>query len=140
MRSNTKVRYGLRTMIQIGIDNEAGILQKGISEKQNISYKYLDHIIAPLKASGLIRKDPHKKAYVLAKPAKDILAYDIYKAFEHELQVVPCINNELSECEKIGSCAAEEFWQGLNNVIKDYFEGKTLQDLVDKQKNHNSKE
>ncbi|MCK5464211.1 MAG: Rrf2 family transcriptional regulator, partial [Bacteroidales bacterium] len=47
MKFNTKTRYGLRTMIELAMQgNGKGVLQKEISERQEISLKYLDQIIA----------------------------------------------------------------------------------------------
>ncbi|MCF8307547.1 MAG: Rrf2 family transcriptional regulator [Bacteroidales bacterium] len=131
MRSNTKVRYGLRTMIQIGLDSDRGILQKDIAKKQEISNKYLDQIIAPLKAEGLIEKarNPHA-GYILSRPAREITAYDIYKAFEPELSMAPCAQEE-GKCTRKNMCAAEHFWSGLNQQIKAYFESQTLEQLID---------
>lgn len=137
MRSNTKVRYGLRTMIQIGLDTETGILQKDIARKQELSNKYLDQIIAPLKAEGLIEKAQNvHSGYVLSRPASQITVYDIYKAFEPELSVVPCLPEE-GKCKRKNMCAAVHFWSGLNQHIKSYFESQTLKELVDRQEKLN---
>ena len=48
MKINTKTRYGLRTLLELALnnDNRGGIYQKEIAERQNISNRYLDHIIA----------------------------------------------------------------------------------------------
>ena len=133
MRSNTKVRYGLRTMIQVGLESDRGILQKEIAKKQEISNKYLDQIIAPLKAEGLIEKAQNvHSGYVLSRAASEITVYDIYKAFEPELSIVPCIPDE-GKCKRKNMCAAVHFWSGLNQHIKSYFESQTLKELVDKQ-------
>lgn len=137
MRSNTKVRYGLRTMIQIGLESDKGILQKEIAEKQEISNKYLDQIIAPLKAEGLIEKARNvHSGYVLTRPASQITVYDIYKAFEPELSIVPCLPGE-GKCHRKNMCAAVHFWSGLNQHIRSYFESQSLKDLVDTQKKLN---
>lgn len=134
MKSNTKVRYGLRAMVQIGMDTETGILQKDIAKKQEISNKYLDQIIAALKAEGLIEKARNvHSGYVLSHPASEITIYDIYKAFEPELQVVPCIPHQ-GKCQRKNICAAMHFWSGLNQHVKDYYKAHTLQELVDIQK------
>jgi Rrf2 family protein len=55
MKFNTRTRYGLRTMIELSMNWKGkGVLQKEIAERHEISFKYLDQIIASLKASGLI--------------------------------------------------------------------------------------
>ena len=140
MRSNTKVRYGLRTMIQIALDNKEGIYQKDISKKQDISVKYLDQIIAALKAEGLITRPPdERQGYVLTRPASEISVYDIYKAFEPALNVVPCLPEE-GICKRKSHCAAVHFWSGLNNHLRTYFEDSSLDALVQIQEQHNKQQ
>lgn len=137
MRSNTKVRYGLRTMIQIALKNEEGIYQKDISKKQDISIKYLDQIIAALKAEGLIAHPAdQRQGYVLTRKTSEITVYDIYQAFEPDLNIVPCLPNE-GICSRKNYCAAVHFWSGLNTTIRDYFKKTKLNSLVELQQKQN---
>lgn len=135
MKFNTKTRYGLRTMIEIAMQgNEHGVFQKEISERQEISFKYLDQIIASLKASGLIvNSDGRMSGYRLARDAGEINVYEIYKAFEHELMIIDCLQEEVY-CKRQGKCATMDFWRGLNDLIVEYMESVNLQELSDKQK------
>ena len=135
MQLNTKVRYGLRTMMEIALQPEnKSILQKDIAKNQNISDKYLDHIIASLKANGLIMNTSGKKSgYILKKPSHEITIYDIYKSFEPELSIVHCLENP-SFCEKYGSCSARELWNELNLLNKKFLIKNNLADLVSKHK------
>jgi len=134
MQFNTKIRYGVRTMIQITLDSETGIYQKDIAEKQELPIKYLDHIIAALKAEKLIRKSSGKKSgYVLARPAKNISVYDVYLAFEPELAIAPCHEAD-DPCERVNLCATALFWGGLNDTIKDYLKNTSLHELALSQK------
>ena len=70
MKMNTKTRYGLRAMIEISKnDPSSGILQKEISEIQEIPLKYLDSIITGLRNAGLIVNFSVKRSgYILSKP------------------------------------------------------------------------
>ena len=62
-------------------DKEEGTLQKEIAENQDVSLKYLDHIIASLKSAGLIVNAGGKKSgYRLNRPAEEISIYDVYSA------------------------------------------------------------
>ena len=82
MQLNTKVRYGLRAVIEIAQEGKNRVLQKDITERQQIPIKYLDFIIAGLKTGGLIRNLKGKKSgYVLIRPANEISVYDVYCAF-----------------------------------------------------------
>ena len=77
-------------MIELAMQgNGKGVLQKEISERQEISLKYLDQIIASLKASGLIaNSEGRMSGYTLSKDPGKISVYDLYKAFEHELNII----------------------------------------------------
>jgi len=113
------------------------VFQKEISERQEISFKYLDQLISSLKASGLITNAGGRMSgYVLTKDPEDINMYDVYKAFEPELAVVDCIAEE-GVCNRIGICATKEFWSGLNKLIIDYMEDTKLKDLAMRQKKIN---
>ena len=138
MKFNTKTRYGIRTMIELAMHWQGeGVFQKEISERQEISFKYLDQLISSLKASGLIENaDGRMSGYVLAKDPVDISMYDIYKAFEPELTIVDCLS-EGGICTRSGQCAAREFWDGLNKLIIKYLEDNNLEVLAQKQKKLN---
>ena len=134
MKLNTKTRYGLRAIIEIAMNsNEQGIFQKDIALAQNISNKYLDQIIAELKAADLITNTGGKKSgYKLTINPKSITAYTIFKVFNSSLQLVDCVSG--SDCCKMDICAAKTFWCGLNDHIIKYLQSKTLEELVIEQK------
>ncbi|MDX9694627.1 MAG: Rrf2 family transcriptional regulator [Bacteroidales bacterium] len=131
MKFNTKVRYGVRAMIEIALNESPnGIFQKDISSHQQISNRYLDHIIASLKVSGLISTLKGKKSgYVLTRKPSEISLYDIYKAFESDMQIVECLSTN-QHCERNSLCAAQTTWTELNDLIINYLKSKSLADLV----------
>ncbi|RPJ74506.1 MAG: Rrf2 family transcriptional regulator, partial [Alphaproteobacteria bacterium] len=94
MQFNTKIHYGIRAMIEIALASKVkGIYQKDIAKNQEISNKYLDQIIAALKAKGLIRNLKGKKSgYILNHEPSSITIYDIYKAFEPEILLLDCLS------------------------------------------------
>ena len=56
MKVSTRSRYGLRLMLELGLQHGRGpTLLKEISRSQEISEKYLSQIILPLKAAGLVK-------------------------------------------------------------------------------------
>lgn len=118
-------------MLEIASDNsDGGVFQKDISKNQDISIKYLDHIIAGLKAAELIKNVKGKKSgYVLTKSPKDITIYEIHVAFEKEICVIDCMHLK-NECENSGTCRPQKFWKGLNKVVYDYFTSTTLEDIM----------
>ncbi len=139
MKFNTKTRYGLRTMLELSLnaEREEGTLQKEIAENQDVSVKYLDHIIADLKAAGLIVNVGGKKSgYRLNKPAEEITIYDIYVAFENELVIIDCLHLN-GECPRKQICVLKEYWCELNQSIKSSMKSKNLKELAQKHRNVN---
>lgn len=120
-------------MLEIAIHSTPdGIFQKDIAKNQDISVRYLDHIIAALKTKGLIiNARGRKSGYVLTRAPKDITLYDIHNAFEPGINIVDCLAVN-KECEKESVCASKFFWDELNELIVKYLSDKTLQDLVDR--------
>ncbi len=133
MRFSTKIRYGIRAMVEIAkADQEIGIFQKNIAANQKISYKYLDQLIHALKSAGLIINIKGKKSgYRLTRNASEITMLDIHNAFEPEIIVCECLS-EFINCEMEEVCYSNAFWRGLNNTVVDYFAKATLTDLVEK--------
>lgn len=131
MKVNTKTRYGIRAILELALKKPGnGIYQKDISRNQDISYKYLDQIIAGLKSAGLITSLSGKKSgYMLTREPDKINTYDIYTAFNSSLSVVDCLSNH-GICLREESCAARSFWEGLNKVVVEYLKSKTVNDLL----------
>jgi len=121
-------------MIEIALNESGkGIYQKQIAENQDISLKYLDHIIHALKASGLITNLKGKKSgYILTRPPSEITMYDIHNAFESGICVIDCLSSNIS-CDREDRCAARGFWGKLNNQIVNYFKTVTLENLINEQ-------
>lgn len=135
MRINTKVRYGLRAMIDIAENQENGsTLQKLIAERQEIPIKFLDSIITGIKNNGLILCKAGKgSGYRLARTPDQISVYDIYRSFEAELALVNCSCPSM-ECKRMDICPAKDYWFELNNQVKHLMCNKTLAQLVNENK------
>ena len=124
--------------LTLNADRQEGTLQKEIAQNQDVSLKYLDHIIADLKAAGLVVNVGGKKSgYRLNKPAEEISIYDIYVAFENELVIIDCLHVH-GECPKKETCVLKDYWCDLNQSIKTSMASQNLKDLAEKHKNANN--
>lgn len=134
MKFNTKTRYGLRAMIEIAkTENGKGVFQKDIAKNQGISVKYLDQIIAALKAADLIKNTGGKKSgYVVARAANTITVYDIYKAFESELKIADVVSTNPNDPE-LKRDITVVYWTEINKKIINLLENTNLGTLVKKQ-------
>lgn len=134
MKFNTKTRYGVRVVLELALneDKEGGTFQKDIAENQDVSVKYLDHIIAALKRAGLITNIGGKKSgYVLTRSAKDITIFDVYAAFENDLAIIDCLLSD-SDCPRKGTCVLKDYWCDLNESIKISMTGMNIGLLAEK--------
>lgn len=131
MKFSTKTRYGLRAMVEIAkADHQNGILQKDISKNQKISNKYLDQIIKSLKNAYLISNVKGKKSgYRLNRNADEITVLQVHMAFEEEVAIIHCLSKKIT-CEMEDICQTNSFWNGLNDLIIEYFSNTTLEDLL----------
>jgi Rrf2 family protein len=131
LKFNTRIRYGLRAILEIALEeSDNGVFQKDISERQDISVKYLDSIITALKTAGLIVNARGKKSgYKLTRKPDKIKILDVYNAFEPGVVVVDCLSNK-NICDRASKCGVRDFWGGLNKTIINYMKSYTLEDLI----------
>jgi Rrf2 family protein len=118
-------------MLEIALeDSENGVYQKDISERQDISVKYLDSIITALKTAGLIVNARGKKSgYKLTRKPDKVKIIDIHNAFEPGVVIVDCLGDKY-KCHRASTCSVKDFWEGLNTTITNYLESYTLADLI----------
>lgn len=131
MKISTKGRYALRVMIDLALNSsEKYITSKEISERQEISNKYLEQIIAMLNKAGYLETARgNTGGYKLAKKPNEYIIGDILKATEGELAPISCLTEE-GKCKRQEGCKTYSFWKGLDDVINQYINSKTLEDLI----------
>ena len=133
IRLSTKGRYGTRLMLNLaqhfGNGNDAVIL-RDISADERISIRYLEQIIIPLKINRLVKSIRGAGGgYTLARKPEDIKLSEILHALEGNCCLVECVEDE-SFCEYIETCTTFEIWKNATELLKAYFDGITLKDIV----------
>ena len=132
MLISSKGRYALRLMIFIAAfgDDEGKIALREVAERESISLKYLEQLVRPLMAAGLLRSVRGKGGgYMLARPSSDISAGEILRAAEGSTAAVACDWLEGS-CGRADLCSTVKFWTGLEAAIDAYVDGVSLADLA----------
>lgn len=135
MKISTRGRYSLRMMIDLAQHYDEGFIAlKDISARQNISKKYLEQIIPFLNRNNLlITNRGHMGGYKLAKHPSQITVKDILISAEGSLAPVSCMDNDPNMCERCGECLTLPVYQGLYEVITQYFSSISLQSILDGQ-------
>ena len=132
MKISTKGRYALRLMIDLAEHNDGTyIALKDISARQEISIIYLEQIISQLSKSGFLKSTRGPQGgYCLTKEPGEYTVGSILRAIEGNLAPVACLMQEPNECERYSDCKTIPFWEGLYQVITDYIDSVTLEELA----------
>ncbi len=101
-----------------------------IAERQSVSAKYLESIVQPLKAAGLIRavRGMHG-GYELTRPPEQISLAEVFRALEGSPAPVPCVDDP-SLCGMVEGCPTRDTWVDVKEAIEAVLEGRTLSDLA----------
>lgn len=108
-----------------------------IAKRQNISKKYLEQIVSLLNKSDFLSSNRgFQGGYKLAKSPDKYTVGEILRITEGNLAPVPCLEQDPIQCERSAECVTLPIWQGLNDVINNYLDGITLQDILDKEQQY----
>lgn len=129
---STRGRYALRVMIDIAENGDGGYIRLDeIAKRQGISEKYLESILVVLTRGGLLIGLRGKGGgYKLARSPEDYTIGSILRLTENSLAPVACLKENAEPCQKQAECKTLPVWKGLNNVINDYLDSKTLAELI----------
>ena len=129
---STRGRYALRVMIDIAEHpNEPYIPLKSIAARQGISEKYLESILKVLVQDKLLTGLRGRGGgYRLTKDPADYTAGEILRAIEGSVAPIPCLGSETNECPMWEQCFTLPFWAGLDEVINQYIDSVTLEQLA----------
>jgi len=138
MKLSTKSRYASRALIELGLQyGEGPVKLKDISAIQEISLKYLEQVMFPLRISGYVKTMKGSQGgYILARHPDSITLLEIVECVEGPIAPVDCVDHaEL--CERSEHCVTRDAWIGLKNVIRNELGKITLAELVEKQRQIN---
>jgi Rrf2 family protein len=131
MKLSTRSRYGTRILVDLARHHDQGPVQIGeISKRQDISVKYLEQLIRPLKQANLVTsvRGP-KGGHLLAKKPEDISLGQIVRLFEGQSELVECISHP-EKCSMSEDCQVRLAWQDATRVLYEKLDSTTIADLV----------
>jgi Rrf2 family protein len=108
---------------------------KSISERQDISNKYLEQIITALSRAGYVKSIRGAQGgYKLARPAEEYTVGMVLRLIEGSLAPVACMDDTPNKCPRSNDCVTLDIWKKLNDAINDVVDNITLADLVNQHK------
>jgi Rrf2 family protein len=104
-----------------------------IAQRQEVSVKYLEQIIIPLKEAKLIQsvRGP-KGGHMLARPPNKINVAMIVKVLEGGIDMTECVGDP-GVCRRSRDCVARSVWKMATEAVDDKLKSITLSDLVEKE-------
>lgn len=136
MKISTKGRYALRFMLDLALnESEEPIRLKEVAERQGISDKYLEQIIATLNKAGYVKSTRGAQGgYRLKKAPGEYTVGMILRLTEGSLAPVACVEEGQEVCDRCDGCAAMKLWVKVNDAVSNVVDTVSLQDLVDWQR------
>lgn len=141
MRLSARGRYAPRAMLDLALNYGKGpVSLKNIAKRQEISEKYLGHIMIALLSAGLVQSARGSRGgFSLAKLPKEIKLSKIIQAVEGSISPVACVDNP-KLCNRVDVCVTYEIWKKLKKSMLEVFDSVTLEDMVKMQKKKLSKQ
>jgi Rrf2 family protein len=135
MKLSTKGRYGTRALLDLALhEGEGLILLKDVARRQEVSLPYLEHLIAPLIAAGLVMSTRGARGGVsLLKPPSEIKLSEVVQLLEGSIAPVDCVNNP-DVCHRSAFCVTRDIWTEMKTAMSQVLDSTTIQDLVERQR------
>lgn len=129
---STKGRYAIRVMIDLAEHAEEGnIPLRDVSERQEISKKYLEIIVKDLVRGGLVSGTSGKGGgYRLCRAPEDYTVGEILELMEGTLAPVACLEACAPDCPRAEFCKTLPMWSEYHDLTRSFFYGKKLSDLL----------
>jgi Rrf2 family protein len=131
MKLSTKIRYGTRAILELASRfGEGPVELKEIARSQEISIKYLEQVIIPLRTAGIVKSARGSKGgYSLAKPPSEICLFDVVETLEGPLYLVDCIKDS-KLCRRSSSCVTRDIWSEVSEALHRVLKSITLDEMV----------
>ena len=133
MKLTTKGRYAVMAMADLALFKDKGPTSlTDISLRQNISLAYLEQIFMKLKYNNLVKSVRGAKGgYTLVHSPEEIKISNIISAVNEEVKMLNCKKDSKKGCNgKATKCLTHNLWDELENHINNFFDEKSLEDLV----------
>ena len=110
---------------------------RDISLRQGISLVYLEQLFLKLKKNDVVKSIRGKKGgYILSRNASDIKISDIFFAVEEKVKTVGCEKHSKKGCNgRSAKCISHNLWDELEVYINNFFQQRSLSDLINKTEN-----
>ncbi len=122
---------GIHACVMLGEEPGKSLSARQIAEKLAVSYDHCVRVMHRLRQAGIVTsvRGP-AGGFRLARPPQETTVLEIYEALEGKLEERRCLFRE-EHC-RAGCLLFGELIDGINSLIKQFFEANNIASLVDK--------
>ncbi|MFW6006613.1 MAG: RrF2 family transcriptional regulator [Bacillota bacterium] len=135
MKISTQGRYGLRALVDLVVNESAGnaIPLREISERQEISERYLEQLFAKLRKAGIVSsvRGAHG-GYKLNQDPDELTVGDVIRILEGDLAPTECTIEDENSCKFEAVCVTHEVWNKIKEKVEEVIDSITLSDLKER--------
>ena len=142
MKLNSKSRYAVMALADIASFNRnKPVSLRDISLRQNISLVFLEQIFSKLKKNNIVKSIRGTNGgYVLSNDPNQIKLSSIFLAVDEKVKQVQCKKESKKGCNgKATKCITHNLWDELEIHINTFFENKSLNDLLKRNNNRETR-
>jgi Rrf2 family protein len=111
--------------------NEGPVQIGDIASRQDVSVKYLEQLIIPLKKANLVKSVRGSKGgHMLAKPPYRISIGQIVKVLEGGIQLSNCLES-IDVCNRSSSCLTRNIWREATKAMCDKLNSINLSKAIE---------
>ncbi len=128
MELSCKTKYALLALLELATNHQKQepIQIRQIAEKQNISDRYLEQLLATLRRGGLVKSQRGAKGgYLLAREPWKITLLDIVNCLEGS----ETVNQDSPSIHTAEQAVVQEIWQDIDQQIESQLQQYNLQTL-----------
>lgn len=111
--------------------NEGPVQIGEIARRLEVSVKYLEQLIIPLKKANYVKSVRGAKGgHMLKKAPKEITVGEIVDVLEGGVNLTECVKNP-NVCKKYKSCMARNVWEEATKAMYDKLNSITLSEIIE---------
>ena len=133
MRLTSEGRYAVMALVDLArFDNITPVSLRDISLRQGISLDFIEQIFSKLRKKEIVLSVRGTQGgYILNRKAKEIKLTNIFDAVDEKVKTLQCKKESKKGCNgKTTKCLTHNLWDELESHINNFFEEKSLEDLV----------
>lgn len=135
MKFSRRGCYTFRALLELAQNYKKGpVMMSTISQKHDISRKYLHALLTALKTAGLVRSVRGSSGgYILARSPAEISLSDVVRVLEGSLALSDCVEDS-TLCKEACRCPTRPIWEKISQTIEQMLAAVSIADLLERQR------